>query len=151
MNLKEILSISGYSGLFKFLAQGKNGILVEGLEDHKKMNAYSNYKVSSLEDISVFCESGDVPLKKILLRIAEKESNQPVQNLNSDNKLIKSYFESLVPDYDREKVYVSDMKKIVSWYNILLKNDLLSLCEENADETSTQEEEKENQEEAKTN
>ncbi len=142
MELKEILAISGFGGLFKFVAQGKNGIVVEGLEDKKRMNAYSHYKVSSLEDIAIFTDSGEIPLRKVMLQIAEKENSQSVLNSKADNKEYKKYFEALLPDYDRERVYVSDMKKVVVWYNLLQKNDLLSLCEEKAEEIKENEEAK---------
>ena len=140
MELKDILAISGYSGLFKFVAQGKNGIVVEGLEDNKRMNAYSHYKVSSLDDIAIFTDAGEVPLRKILKQVADKENNQPALAGKADNNAVKKYFETILPDYDRDRVYVSDMKKVFVWYNLLQKNDLLSLCEEKAEaETETTE------------
>jgi hypothetical protein len=125
MVLKDILAISGEPGLFKFIAQGKNAIIVEHLETGKRSSAFSSAKVSSLEEISVFTEKEDLPLGKIFDRIFEKESGGAAIDSKSEPEKLKNYFEGIVPDYSREKVYVSDIKKIVHWYNILLKKNML--------------------------
>lgn len=122
MDLKDILAISGYSGLFKFISQGRNGIIVEGLEDKKRMNAFSHYKVSSLNDIAIFSDSGEIHLRKILKTIFEKENGGQAFGGKIDEKQLKSYFETILPDYDREKVYASDIKKVINWYNVLVRN-----------------------------
>jgi hypothetical protein len=146
MDFKEILAISGYSGLFKFISQGRNGIIVEGLEDKKRMNAFSNYKVSSLNDIAIFCDSGEVALKKVFKLILEKENGGQAFGGKIDEKGLKAYFEQILPDYDREKVYVSDIKKVITWYNILLKNGINNF-EEEKEEAITEEENSEKKEE----
>jgi hypothetical protein len=133
MNLKDIMAISGHGGLFKFVAQGRNGIIVEGLEDKKRMNAYTSYKVSSLEDIAIFTESGEVPLKEVLKKIFEKENGAAALDGKADNAKLKTYMESILPDYDKEKVYVSDIKKLINWYNILQRNNMLDFTEEPAE------------------
>ncbi len=125
MILKDIISISGEPGLFKFIAQGKNAIIIEHLETGKRTSAYSSAKVSSLDDISVFAESEDIPLGKVFDRIYERENGGPAISSKSDPASLKNYFNEVVPDYSKDRVYVSDMKKIVQWYNILQKNDLL--------------------------
>jgi hypothetical protein len=139
MDLKEILSISGYGGLFKFVSQGRNGIIVEGLEDKKRMNAFAHYKVSSLNDIAIFTDSGEVPLRKVLKLISDKENGGPVFGGKIEDKKLKEYFETILPDFDREKVYVSDIKKVMTWYNILQRNGINDfeevLEEKKADET----------------
>jgi hypothetical protein len=130
MELKDILAISGHGGLFKFISQGRNGIIVESFLDGKRMNAPGTAKISSLEDIAIFTEDEDVPLAKVLRTIREKEQGGPALNHKASNAELKTYFEGILPDYDRERVYVSDIKKLVSWYNILSENNLLDLVDE---------------------
>ena len=149
MELKEILSISGYSGLFKFVSQGRNGIIVEGLEDKKRMNAFAHYKVSSLDDIAIFCNSGEVPLREVLKKISEAENGGQAFGGKIDEKKLKEYFTKILPDYDREKVYTSDLKKVISWYNILLRNGITNF-EEKKDENSETKETPEVETEEKT-
>ncbi len=129
MTLKDIYTIAGYPGLFTYVAQGRNGIIVEGIEDKKRMNAFATMKVSSLGDISVFTQTGEIPLIDILKRIREKENANPGPE-SKDPKVLQVYFESVLPEYDKERVHLSDIKKIVSWYNILQKNNLLSVLDE---------------------
>jgi hypothetical protein len=125
MVLKDILAISGEPGLFKFIAQGKNAIIVEHLETGKRSSAFSSAKVSSLEDISVFTENEDLPLGKVFDKIFEKEAGGTAIDSKSDPEKLKKYFEELIPDYSKEKVYVSDIKKIILWYNLLHKKGML--------------------------
>jgi hypothetical protein len=139
MVLKDILAISGEQGLFKFIAQGKNAIIVEHIETGKRSSAFSSAKVSSLEDISVFTENEDLPLGKVFDKIFEKEAGGPAIDSKSDPEKLKKYFQEIVPDYSREKVYMSDVKKVVLWYNILQKKNMLVRDEpekvESADKT----------------
>jgi hypothetical protein len=125
MVLKDILSISGESGLFKFVAQGKNAIIVEHIETGKRSSAFSSAKVSSLEDISVFTENEDLPLGKVFDKIFEKESGGQALDSKAESEKLKKYFEEVIPDYSREKVYSSDIKKIILWYNLLQKKGML--------------------------
>jgi hypothetical protein len=133
MNLKDILSISGEPGLFKFVAQGRNAIIVEHLETKKRKTAYGSAKVSSLEDISIFTEKEDLILGKVFDIIFEKENGGPAIDSKSDAVKLKTYFEELVPEYDKNRVYVSDMKKVIVWYNILQKFGQLIKDEPEAD------------------
>lgn len=142
MDLKEILAISGYGGLFKYVSQGRNGIIVEGLEDKKRMNAFSHFKVSSLNDIAIFCDSGEVALREVFKKISEKENGGLAFNGKIEDKKLKDYFAEILPDYDREKVYTSDIKKVISWYNLLQKNGITNF-EEEAQETPAAEEKNE--------
>jgi hypothetical protein len=119
MVLKDILSISGQPGLFKFIAQGKNAIVVEHLETKKRSSAFGSAKVSSLEEISVFTENEDLPLGKVFDLIYEKEDGGPAISHKSEPEKLTTWFEAVVPEYDRERVYNSDIKKIIQWYNIL--------------------------------
>jgi len=125
MVLKDIMGICGQSGLFRFIAQGKNAIIVEHLETKKRTSAFSSSRVSSLEEISVFTEGEDLPLGKVLDKIHEKENGGLAIDYKSDPEKLKSWFEIVLPEYDRDKVYVSDIRKIAQWYNILHKLDLL--------------------------
>lgn len=125
MVLKDILSISGEPGLFKFIAQGKNAIIVEHLETGKRSSAFSSAKVSSLEDISVFTENEDLPLGKVFDRIFEKESGGPAIDARTDAERLKGYFEEVIPEYSRDRVYLSDIKKIILWYNMLQNKEML--------------------------
>lgn len=132
--LKDILSISGYGGLFKFISQGRTGIIVESLEDQKRMNANANAKISALEDIAIFTDVEDVPLKDVFKAIFDKENGGASINHKSSADELKKYFEVVLPDYDRDRVYVSDIKKVVNWYNILHKFEMLNFDEEPAED-----------------
>lgn len=133
MVLKDILAISGEPGLFRFIAQGKNSIIVEHLETKKRSSAHGSAKVSSLEDIAIFTEKEDVPLGKVFDLIFEKTNGEAAIDSKVDGSKLKSWFESILPDYSRDKVYVSDMKKVALWYNILHKLNMLIKEEPEAD------------------
>lgn len=128
--LKDILSISGYGGLYKFISQGRTGIIVESFEDKKRMNASATVKISALEDIAIFTDTEDLPLKDVFKAISEKENGGEAINHKSSADELKKYFAEVLPDYDRDRVYVSDIKKVVNWYNILLKFEMLNFDEE---------------------
>ena len=117
IDLTGIIAISGQSGLFKVVAQTKNGIIVEGLTDKKRSSISSTAKVSSLEDISMFTTGEDKPVAEIMKSIFDKENGGPCLDSKSDDKAVTSYFESVLPDYDKERVYTSNMKKLFTWYN----------------------------------
>ncbi len=125
MILKDILSISGEPGLFKFIAQGKNAIIVEHLETKKRSSAYGSAKVSSLEDIAIFTEKEDMPLGKVFDLIHEKSEGGLAIDSKSDPVKLKAWFEEMLPDYSKDKVYLSDIKKVAQWYNILHNLDML--------------------------
>lgn len=125
MVLKDILSISGQPGLYKFIAQGKNAIVVEHLETKKRSSAFGSAKVSSLEEISVYTKDEDMPLGKVFDLIFDKENGGPAVDYKADQDKLKAYFAEMVPDYDRERVYYSDIRKIIQWYNILHSLEML--------------------------
>lgn len=125
MVLKDILAISGEPGLFRFIAQGKNAIIVEHVETGKRSSAFSSAKVSSLEDISVFTENEDLPLGKVFDRIFEMESGGPAIDARLDAEKLREYFGKVVPEYSKDRVYMSDIKKIILWYNLLQQKDML--------------------------
>lgn len=129
MDLKEIMAIGGKPGLYKMVAQAKNGIIVESLIDHKRVQAFTHDKISSLEEISIFTESEDKPLKEILKDIYTKLEGKAAPDFRNDNAKLKTFFGEMVPDYDKERVYVSHMQKVVSWYNLLQQQNLLDFSE----------------------
>ena len=126
MILKDILAISGEPGLFRFIAQGKNAIIVEHLESKKRSSSYGSAKVSLLEDIAIFTENEDMPLGKVFDLIYEKANGGPAVDSKADGNRLRSWFEEILPDYSKDKVYTSDIKKVALWYNILHKLDLLA-------------------------
>ena len=132
--LKGILSISGQSGLFKMVAEAKNNIIVESLDTQKRIPVYSTSKVSALEDIAIYTETSDVPLKDILKAISDKEEGGSALSHKSSGDELKTYFEEVVPDYDKDRVYVSDIKKVLMWYNTLQEKEMLDFSE-SEDET----------------
>ena len=119
MILKDILAISGEPGLFKFIAQGKNAIIVEHLETKKRSSAYGSAKVSSLEDIAIFTDKEDMPLGKVFDLIYEKTNGSTAIDSKTDADKLRSWFEEILPEYSKDKVYTSDIKKVAQWYNIL--------------------------------
>jgi hypothetical protein len=125
MILKDILAISGEPGLFKFIAQGKNAIIVEHLETKKRSSAYGTAKVSSLEDIAIFTDKEDMPLGKVFDLIYDKENGGPAIDSKAETGKLKVWFEGILPEYSKDKVYNSDIKKVAQWYNILHKLNLL--------------------------
>jgi hypothetical protein len=119
IDLTGIIAISGQPGLFKIVAQSKNGIIVEGLSDKKRVNVYSSTKVSTLSDISMFTTGDDKPLTEIMTAIYEKEKGGPAVDHKADDKTVEKYFSEILPEYDKERVYVSNMRKLITWYNTL--------------------------------
>ncbi len=133
--MKGILAISGQPGLSKLISEAKNSIIVESLVTGKRMPVYSSSKISSLADIAIFTQTGEVALKQVFKNIRDKEKGAEIPAKETAEEL-KAYFAEILPDYDRGRVYTSDMKKIIQWYNLLLKNDLLNLEEEDEDSTN---------------
>ena len=123
MDLTGIFTIGGKPGLQKLVAQSANGVIVESLTDGKRFNAYSSYKISSLEDISIYAENEDVPLGEVLVKIAEGNEYKEL-DVPKKGELVNAINEYLV--IDEERVYESDIKKLFSWYNILIKNEILT-------------------------
>ncbi len=119
------MAISGQPGLYRFIAQGKNAIIVEHLETKIRSSAFSSARVSSLEEISIFTMEEDLPLGKVFDRIHEKENGGPAIDYKTDPDKLKTWFEEVLPEYNKDKVYVSDIKKVAQWYNLLHKLNLL--------------------------
>ncbi|MBA2610667.1 MAG: DUF5606 domain-containing protein [Bacteroidetes bacterium] len=119
MDLTGIISISGQPGLYKIVAQSKNGIIVEGLTDKKRVNVYASTKVSTLSDISMFTTGDDKPIEEIMTAVFEKEKGGAAIDSKADDKAVEKYFGEVLPEYDKDRVYVSNMRKLFSWYNAL--------------------------------
>lgn len=134
MILKDILAISGEHGLFRFVAQGKNAIVIEHLETKKRMSAFASAKVSSLDEIAIFTVSEDVPLGKLFDIIWEKSSGGQAPDYKSAPEVLKKWFVEVLPGYDKDRVYVSDMKKVAQWYNTLHSLNMLVKEEEKKEE-----------------
>jgi hypothetical protein len=139
IKLKDILSISGKGGLFKFIAQARNGIIVESMEDHKRHVAPATARVSSLDDIAIFTEEEEVPLADIFMSIHKKTEGKACISHKASSNDLKDYFVELVPDYDEERVYISDIKKVFQWYNQLLAHDLLEVIDKEEESSESEE------------
>ena len=133
IDLSGIIAISGQAGLFKIVAQSKNGIIVEGLQDKKRVNVYASTKVSTLSEISMYTTGDDKPIEDIMFAIFEKENGAAAIDSKADDKAIAAYFELVLPEYDKERVYVSNMRKLFGWYNALQSTGNLKKKEENTD------------------
>lgn len=131
MDLSGILSIAGQPGLFKMVSQMKSGLVVESLLDGKRMPAYTSQRILALEDISIYTDEGDVKLGEVFKLIFDKTKGKPaIDTKKASAKELSDYLASVLPDYDRDRVYNSDMKKLFQWYNLLLEKGLLKEKEE---------------------
>lgn len=119
MNLSGLISISGKPGLFRVVGQGKERLIVESLTDGKRMPAFASQKISALEDITMYTTDDDVPLGDIMQNIYDKEAGKACINPNEDASKLHAYFAEILPNYDKERVYNSDLKKLFVWYNLL--------------------------------
>ena len=126
MALDKVLAIAGKPGLYKLVTQTRAGFLAESLIDSKKISVGAQQNVSVLSEIAIYTLSEEVPLNKVFKNISDKENGgqTSVGHKESKDKL-EEYFFNVLPDYDEDRVYASDIKKVISWYNTLQKNDLL--------------------------
>ena len=145
MDLSKILSISGKPGLFKLIGESKSSLVVESMIDGKRGPAFSHERISTLKEISIYSDNEDVPLEDVFKKIFDLQDGKPVLNpKKASSNEVKEMFEKIQPDYDRDAVYVSDMKKVFTWYNFLLEKEELEFTEEEetTEETDTKVEEK---------
>ena len=148
MDLSEYYTIPGKPGVFKMLSQSKSNAVMESLIDGKRLPVFTSDKISSLEEIGMFTNGEDVPLTEVFQNIFRKENGgQASVSPKADNKDLQAYFSKVLPDWDKDRVYVSDIKKLITWYNLLVEKNLISL-EEKSDESG---ENTENSEEQPTN
>ncbi len=129
MDLSNILSITGKGGLFKLISRTPNSFIVESLEDGHRFPAFSHDGVATLDNIAIFTEEGEVTLQSVFQSIYKKE-NGAKKEMPKENNALKAYFAEVLPEYDRERVYVSNIKKVIAWYNLLVAHNLVDLEEE---------------------
>ncbi len=130
--LKTILSISGKPGLYKLISQGKNMLIVESLIDKKRTPVYGKEKVISLGDIAMYTDTDDIPLAEVLTAMKEKENGATVSlNLKTaTSEQLRDYLAVVLPNFDRDRVYPSDIKKLIAWYNLLIANGVTDFKED---------------------
>lgn len=119
--IKRIVSIAGKPGLFKLVSQGKNMLIVESLATGKRMPAYAHDKVISLADVAIYTNDEDMPLADVLEKVAVRAESKPIDvKAFADDAAIRAYFGEILPEFDKERVYTTDIKKLFSWYNQLI-------------------------------
>ena len=121
MEFKDILAISGQPGLFRYVAQSRNGFIVESLLDGKRMNASASSRISALTEISMFTEGEDIPLAEVYTKMYEYTKGEQGPSVKEGTARLKEFFGVVIPDYDRERVHDSDIKKAVAWFNLLVE------------------------------
>ena len=125
--LSKILSITGRPGLYKLVSTNKNLNIVESLDNGKRIPIYPQEKVVALSDVSIYTKEGDTPLREVFMTMKEKENGAKITlGSKSKNSELLAYLEEVLPDYSRESVYPSDVKKMIAWYNILIENNIAS-------------------------
>lgn len=142
--LKTILSISGKPGLYKLISQGKNMLIVESINAEKKRcPAYGNEKIISLADIAMYTDEAEVPLYNVLEAIKEKEQSAiaSIDPKKATPEQLREYLAEVLPNFDRERVYIADIKKLVFWYNLLISNGITEFKPEEAKEEAATSEE----------
>ncbi|KRD09997.1 hypothetical protein ASE21_09745 [Flavobacterium sp. Root901] len=143
MNLDKILAISGKPGLYVLKVQTRTGFVAESLLDGKKITVNLKSNVSLLSEISIYTYEGEKPLTEVMQKIASKENNGQAISHKEDNATLAAYFKEILPDYDEERVYASDIKKVLNWYNTLqakgLVTDLAPAAAEAKEETPAEE------------
>ena len=141
MNLEKILSISGKPGLYLLKVQTRTGFVAESLLDGKKVTVGLRSNVSLLSEISIYTNSAEKPLTEVMRNIAVKEDNGPTAiSHKEDNGKLITYFQEILPDYDADRVYTSDIKKVLNWYNMLQSNGLVSKEEPKTEATDNDKE-----------
>jgi hypothetical protein len=142
MSLEKILSISGKPGLYKIITQTRGGFVAESLLDKKKLTVNMQSNVSVLSEIAIYTLTEELPLKEVFKKINDKENGKPTSISHKDSKdVLEEYFFEVLPDYDEERVYASDIKKVVQWYNLLHSQNLLDFLQEDSKDLKSEEEE----------
>ena len=129
--LKTILSVSGKPGLYRLLSQGKNNLIVESLQTGQRIPIHPKDRVVSLGDISMFTDAEDVALSEVLTRVHQRQAGALfADDLLKDGEALRSTFAEVLPSYDRDRVYTSDIKKLFTWYNMLVSANITTFTEE---------------------
>ena len=121
MSLEKIVAVTGKPGLFEIISQSKGGLIVESLIDKKRLPINAMHNVSVLNDIAIYTYEEEVPLRSVLKTIADKHENKEAISHKESNANLTSFFSEVLPDYDEERVYTSNIKKVIQWYNLLAK------------------------------
>lgn len=140
MDLKGIISISGRPGLSKIISQSRGGLIVEALDDNKRFAVHGAERVSALEDISIYTHEEDLLLTDVFELILKASDGKTILSHKSNAEELKTYLKEVLPNYDEERVYNSDIKKIVQWYNILIEKKILSLEKPKKEKTKSKSE-----------
>ena len=142
MGLDKILSIAGKPGLYKVVAQTRSGFVAESLIDKKKVSVNMQSNVSVLSEIAIYTLTEELPLREVFQKIKDKEKGKPTSISHKDSKeVLEEYFFEVLPDYDEDRVYASDIKKVVQWYNLLHEQNLLTFLDDDAKASKSEEEE----------
>ena len=142
MSLDKILSISGKPGLYQIVAQTRTGAVVESLVDKKRLTVGAHSNISILSEIAIYTLTEEVPLREVLKTIKDKENGNETSISHKESKIkLEEFFFEILPEYDEDRVYASDIKKVIQWYNLLQKNNLLDALESEDEEKDTSEEE----------
>jgi hypothetical protein len=141
--LKTILSISGKPGLYKLISQGKNMLIVESVADKKRMPIHSTDKVVSLGDISMFTDTDDIPLKDVLTSLRDQSNGAPasLDPTKATPDELRTFFATILPTFDRDRVHPSDIKKLITWYNLLITSGITDFEEKEEEEEESKAEE----------
>ena len=139
MNLDKVLSISGKPGLYELISRSKGGFIVKSMESGKKTAVSMRHNINVLGEIAIYTYDDEIPLYKVFNNIAEKESKGKTIDPKSTSNELKSYFQDVLPEYDEERVYVSNIKKVLQWYNSLID---LGISEFEAEKAQEREEER---------
>lgn len=127
MNLEGFIAITGKAGLFKVISQGKNAVIVESLADKKRMPITARHNANTLEDIGIYTYEDTKPLSEIFDTIAKKENAKQCISHKSSKEELLAYFSEILPEFDEERVYISDIKKVMQWYNSMQTAGLIEL------------------------
>ena len=130
MDLRNIYHAIGKPGLFELISTNKSGAIIESLIDKKRIQMFASDKLTSVKDVSLFTTGEDVPLEEVFKAIYIKENGGKCIDPKSDNTALKNYMKEVLPEYDQDRVYVSDMKKLFSWYNLLVSENKLDFSDD---------------------
>ena len=140
MSIERILSITGKPGLYELKLQTRTGFVAESLIDGKKITVGLRSNVSLLSEISIYTNDGEIKLAEVFANIAKKENDGPAISHKESNDVLINYFTEVLPDFDQDRVYVSDIKKVINWYNLIQAKGYITAAEVAIEETTATEE-----------
>ena len=140
MGLEKILSVAGKPGLYKLITQTRSGFVAESLLDGKRISVGLRSNVSVLSEIAIYTLEEELPLREVFLKIQEKEKGGKTSIGHKEDKIkLEEYFFEVLPNYDEDRVYASDIKKIIQWYNALVDNELVDFSDKESEPSSEEE------------